>query len=123
MQQSASSSVDALQGGKEKLCLLMSLSFPFLLADEFNIILFSFNILYTFTLIVDCGLWIKELQIIIKTEIRVHDSVSELVQQVANEPSVGLYFVQQHVHKAVPGLLSIKVSLLPPSLHLNILSI
>ncbi|CAM6016751.1 unnamed protein product [Sphagnum balticum] len=38
----------------------------------------------------------------------VHDSVSELVQQVANEPSVGLYFVQQHVHKAVPGLLSIK---------------
>ncbi|CAK9262646.1 unnamed protein product [Sphagnum jensenii] len=38
----------------------------------------------------------------------VHDSVSELVQQVANEPSVGLYFVQQHVHKAVPGLLSVK---------------
>jgi hypothetical protein len=53
----------------------------------------------------------------------VHDSVSELVQQVANEPSVGLYFVQQHVHKAVPGLLSVKVSILPPSLHLNILSI
>jgi hypothetical protein len=48
----------------------MSLSFPFLLADEFNIILFSFNIFYTFRLIVDCGLWIKELQINIKTEIR-----------------------------------------------------
>jgi hypothetical protein len=70
MQRSTSSSVDALQGGKKKLYLLMSLSFPFLLADEFNIILFSFNILYTFSLIVDCGLWIKELQIIIKTEIR-----------------------------------------------------
>jgi hypothetical protein len=31
-----------------------------------------------------------------------------MVKEVANEPSVGLYFVQQHVHKAVPGLLALK---------------
>lgn len=32
-----------------------------------------------------------------------------MLKEVANEPSVGLYFVQQHVHKAVPGLLALKV--------------
>jgi hypothetical protein len=32
-----------------------------------------------------------------------------MMKEVANEPSVGLYFVQQHVHKAVPGLLALKV--------------
>lgn len=36
-----------------------------------------------------------------------------MVKEVANEPSVGLYFVQQHVHKAVPGLLALKVWHLP----------
>ncbi|XP_024393084.1 uncharacterized protein [Physcomitrium patens] len=38
----------------------------------------------------------------------VHNSVTDMVKDVANEPSVGLYFVQQHVHKAVPGLLALK---------------
>lgn len=39
----------------------------------------------------------------------VHNSVTDMVKDIANEPSVGLYFVQQHVHKAVPGLLALKV--------------
>lgn len=39
----------------------------------------------------------------------VQNSITDMVKDVANEPSVGLYFVQQHVHKAVPGLLSLKV--------------
>lgn len=38
----------------------------------------------------------------------VHNSITDMVKEVANEPSVGLYFVQQHVHKAVPGLLALK---------------
>ena len=38
-----------------------------------------------------------------------HNSITDMVKVVANEPSVGLYFVQQHVHKAVPGLLELKV--------------
>jgi hypothetical protein len=42
--------------------------------------------------------------------VTVQNSITDMVKDVANEPSVGLYFVQQHVHKAVPGLLSLKVS-------------
>ncbi|KAI5079201.1 hypothetical protein GOP47_0006872 [Adiantum capillus-veneris] len=38
----------------------------------------------------------------------VHEMVTEALKLVANEPSVGLYFVQQHVHKAVPSLLNVK---------------
>lgn len=38
--------------------------------------------------------------------VTVQNSITDMVKDVANEPSVGLYFVQQHVHKAVPGLLS-----------------
>lgn len=38
----------------------------------------------------------------------VHDSLTEMIKLAANEPSVGLFFVQQHAHKSVPRLLSIK---------------
>ncbi|EFJ23797.1 hypothetical protein SELMODRAFT_442733 [Selaginella moellendorffii] len=37
-----------------------------------------------------------------------HDLAADMVKQMANEPSVGLYFVQQHVHKAVPAIVSLK---------------
>lgn len=39
----------------------------------------------------------------------VHEMLTEAIKLVANEPSVGLYFVQQHVQKAVPALVSVKV--------------
>lgn len=38
----------------------------------------------------------------------VHENISEMIKQVANEPSVGLFYVQQHVHNAVPILHEIK---------------
>lgn len=41
----------------------------------------------------------------------VHETLTEVLKHVANEPSVGLYFVQQHVHKAVPALLTLKSQL------------
>ncbi|KAJ7299628.1 hypothetical protein O6H91_Y190000 [Diphasiastrum complanatum] len=41
----------------------------------------------------------------------VHDSLTEVIKQIANEPSLGLYFVQQHVHKVVPVVVSLKVQL------------
>eukprot|EP01018_Ginkgo_biloba_P012196 Gb_36649 [translate_table: standard] len=40
--------------------------------------------------------------------LEVHESLSEMMKHAANEPSVGLFFVQQHAHKAVPTLVSIK---------------
>lgn len=39
----------------------------------------------------------------------VHENISEMIKQVANEPSVGLFYVQQHIHNAVPILHEIKV--------------
>jgi hypothetical protein len=38
----------------------------------------------------------------------VHENMSEMIKQVANEPSVGLFYVQQHIHNAVPILHEIK---------------
>lgn len=38
----------------------------------------------------------------------VHENISEMIKQVANEPSVGLFYVQQHIHNAVPILHEIK---------------
>ncbi|MCO5568970.1 hypothetical protein L7F22_022674 [Adiantum nelumboides] len=38
----------------------------------------------------------------------VHEMLMEAMKIVANEPSIGLYFVQQHVHKVVPSLLNVK---------------
>ncbi|GBG80023.1 hypothetical protein CBR_g30284 [Chara braunii] len=39
---------------------------------------------------------------------RLNDRITDVLKQVANEPSVGLYFVQQHVQKAVPQLCNLK---------------
>ncbi|GAQ78301.1 hypothetical protein KFL_000100660 [Klebsormidium nitens] len=38
----------------------------------------------------------------------VHEKVADIATQIANEPSVGLYYVQQHVQKAVPALVDAK---------------
>lgn len=38
----------------------------------------------------------------------VHESLIEMMKLAANEPSLGLFFVQQHVNKSAPRLVSIK---------------
>ncbi|XP_014756437.1 uncharacterized protein LOC100821022 isoform X2 [Brachypodium distachyon] len=38
----------------------------------------------------------------------VKEGVDEMIKHVANEPSVGLYFVQQHAHASMPILLDVK---------------
>eukprot|EP00262_Sarcandra_glabra_P015082 TRINITY_DN4577_c0_g1_i1.p1 TRINITY_DN4577_c0_g1~~TRINITY_DN4577_c0_g1_i1.p1 ORF type:complete len:279 (+),score=45.10 TRINITY_DN4577_c0_g1_i1:386-1222(+) len=38
----------------------------------------------------------------------VSECVAEMIKYLANEPSVGLYFVQQHTQNAMPNLLNIK---------------
>ncbi|KAF3795693.1 hypothetical protein EJ110_NYTH04344 [Nymphaea thermarum] len=40
----------------------------------------------------------------------VNDCVVEMIQRVANEPSVGLFYVQQHTQNAVPNLIRTKAS-------------
>jgi hypothetical protein len=39
----------------------------------------------------------------------VKDGVDGMIEYVANEPSVGLYFVQQHAQAPMPILLDVKV--------------
>ncbi|KAG6547030.1 hypothetical protein Mapa_011647 [Marchantia paleacea] len=41
----------------------------------------------------------------------VHDTITEIMRHLANEPSVGLYFVQQHVHRAVPAMVQLKAQI------------
>lgn len=36
---------------------------------------------------------------------------SEFIAQLANEPSIGLYHIQEHVHRAHPKMVSVKVML------------
>ncbi|KAL5701797.1 hypothetical protein ACHQM5_027097 [Ranunculus cassubicifolius] len=40
--------------------------------------------------------------------VEVNESVADMIKYVANEPSVGLYFVQQHTHNALPNLLKLQ---------------
>ncbi|KAH9316222.1 hypothetical protein KI387_024849 [Taxus chinensis] len=44
--------------------------------------------------------------------LEVHENIEEMIERVANEPSVGLYFVQHHIHTAVPTLHRIKVKVI-----------
>lgn len=46
---------------------------------------------------------------------QVHESLTETVTLVANEPSLGLFFVQHHAHKAAPILASVKNKLVDAS--------
>lgn len=39
------------------------------------------------------------------------EGVDEMIKCLANEPSVGLYFVQHHAQASMPNLLSVKVVL------------
>lgn len=39
----------------------------------------------------------------------VNEGLTDMIKYLANEPSVGLFFVQQHTQNAVPNLLHIRV--------------
>ncbi|PIA26001.1 hypothetical protein AQUCO_10100001v1 [Aquilegia coerulea] len=40
--------------------------------------------------------------------VEVNNNLAEMIKYVANEPSVGLYYVQQHTHNALPNLLRLQ---------------
>lgn len=42
---------------------------------------------------------------------RVNQLSSEFIAQLANEPSIGLYHIQEHVHRAHPKMVSVKKEL------------
>ncbi|KAL6006686.1 hypothetical protein ACLOJK_032179 [Asimina triloba] len=43
----------------------------------------------------------------------VNECLAEMIKYIANEPSVGLFYVQQHTQNAIPNLVHIKVSFFP----------
>lgn len=45
-------------------------------------------------------------------EERFAESISRCCGLIANEPTIGLHFVQEHLHTVVPGMVSIQESLL-----------
>lgn len=40
--------------------------------------------------------------------VEINESSAEMIQSLANEPSVGLFYVQQHTQNAVPNLINLK---------------
>jgi hypothetical protein len=47
-----------------------------------------------------------------RSEVVVAAKVSDCVVRIANEPTVGLYYVQEHVRAAVPGIIETQETLL-----------
>ncbi|CAL9765443.1 unnamed protein product [Musa acuminata subsp. burmannicoides] len=45
--------------------------------------------------------------------LNVKEGVDEMIKLLANEPSVGLFFVEQHAQTSMPYLLGLKVFLIP----------
>ncbi|VFQ83641.1 unnamed protein product [Cuscuta campestris] len=40
--------------------------------------------------------------------VEIAESLAEMIKFVANEPSAGLFYIQQHVHNAIPNLVHLK---------------
>ncbi len=40
----------------------------------------------------------------------VNKNLSEYVQLLANEPSIGLFHIQEHIRKSVPKMVDLKVT-------------
>ncbi|CAA7052033.1 unnamed protein product [Microthlaspi erraticum] len=45
----------------------------------------------------------------------INESLAEMIKYIANEPSVGLYYIQQHVRNAAPNVLNLNNSVLEKS--------
>ena len=45
----------------------------------------------------------------------INENVGDMIKYVANEPSVGMYFIQQHAQKAVPNLIKLKTKVIEKS--------
>ncbi|CAN8317239.1 unnamed protein product [Cochlearia groenlandica] len=45
----------------------------------------------------------------------INESLADMIKYIANEPSVGLYYIQQHVRKATPNVLTLNTNVLEKS--------
>lgn len=45
----------------------------------------------------------------------INESLAEMIKYIANEPSVGLYYIQQHVRNAAPNVLNLNAQVLDKS--------
>ncbi|KAF8080305.1 hypothetical protein N665_0957s0006 [Sinapis alba] len=45
----------------------------------------------------------------------INESLAEMIKYIANEPSVGLYYIQQHVRNAAPNVLNLSSNVLDKS--------
>ncbi|CAH8390608.1 unnamed protein product [Eruca vesicaria subsp. sativa] len=45
----------------------------------------------------------------------INESLAEMIKYIANEPSVGLYYIQQHVRNATPNVLNLNAQVLDKS--------
>ncbi|KAL7189962.1 hypothetical protein ACSBR1_039575 [Camellia fascicularis] len=52
--------------------------------------------------------------------VEVIESLAEMIKYVANEPSVGLFYVQQHTQNAVPNLINLKNNVMEKSRELTL---
>ncbi|XP_047336879.1 uncharacterized protein LOC124940408 isoform X2 [Impatiens glandulifera] len=52
--------------------------------------------------------------------VEINESVADMIKYVANEPSVGLFFVQQHAQNAIPNLVNLKESISGKSHMINL---
>lgn len=52
--------------------------------------------------------------------VEVTESLADMIKYVANEPSVGLFYVQQHTQNAVPNLINLKNNVMDKSRELTL---
>ncbi|KAF5961163.1 hypothetical protein HYC85_002372 [Camellia sinensis] len=66
------------------------------------------------------ALWDRVVPLIVDGFVRVTESLVEMMKYVANEPSVGLFSVQQHTQNAVPNVINLKNNVMEKSRELTL---
>lgn len=52
--------------------------------------------------------------------VEISEGLGNMIKSLANEPSVGLFYVQQHTHKAVPNLLNLRNNIVAKSREISL---
>lgn len=52
--------------------------------------------------------------------VEISEGLGKMIKSLANEPSVGLFYVQQHTHKAVPNLVNLRNNIVSKSREMSL---
>lgn len=52
--------------------------------------------------------------------VEISEGLGKMIKSLANEPSVGLFYVQQHTHKAVPNLVNLRNNVVAKSREISL---